>query len=87
MSSGSSSCSWHLKTMINFYLVLFYTTLIMLSRQVQPGRPFCLERGWGWGGGDLGLGAVHKMQSFHGVLFSGSRVLSVLTFHQDSSDI
>lgn len=33
--SGSSSCSWHLKTMINFYLVLFYTTLIMLSRQID----------------------------------------------------
>lgn len=73
--------------MINFYLVLFYTTLIMLSRQVQPGRPLCLERGWGWGGGGLGLGAVHKMQSFHGVLLLGSRALSVLTFHQDSSDI
>uniref|UniRef100_A0A8C2RSY0 adenylate cyclase n=1 Tax=Capra hircus TaxID=9925 RepID=A0A8C2RSY0_CAPHI len=33
--SSSSSCSWHLKTMINFYLVLFYTTLIMLSRQID----------------------------------------------------
>ena len=36
--------------MTNFYLVLFYTTLIMLSRQVQPGRPLCLERGCGVGG-------------------------------------
>uniref|UniRef100_A0A3Q1M6Y3 Adenylate cyclase type 7 n=1 Tax=Bos taurus TaxID=9913 RepID=A0A3Q1M6Y3_BOVIN len=32
---SSSSCSWHLKTMTNFYLVLFYTTLIMLSRQID----------------------------------------------------
>uniref|UniRef100_A0A8C0DGA4 Adenylate cyclase type 7 n=1 Tax=Balaenoptera musculus TaxID=9771 RepID=A0A8C0DGA4_BALMU len=31
----SPSCSWDLKTMINFYLVLFYTTLIMLSRQID----------------------------------------------------
>ncbi|XP_055268782.1 adenylate cyclase type 7 isoform X2 [Moschus berezovskii] len=33
--SGPSSCPWRLKTMINFYLVLFYTTLIMLSRQID----------------------------------------------------
>lgn len=46
-----------------------------------------MERGWEWGGGDLGLGAMHKMQSFLDVLLLGSRVLSVLTFHQDSSDI
>ncbi|XP_060145015.1 adenylate cyclase type 7 isoform X2 [Globicephala melas] len=32
---SSPSCSWDLKTMINFYLVLFYTTLIMLSRQID----------------------------------------------------
>lgn len=25
--------------MINFYLVLFYVTLLMLSRQVGPGKP------------------------------------------------
>lgn len=73
--------------MINFYLVLFYTTLIMLSRQVQPGRPLCLERGWGWGGSGLRLGATHKMQSFHGILLLRSQVLSVRTFHQESSDI
>lgn len=73
--------------MINFYLVLFYTTLIMLSRQVQPGRPLCLERGWGSGGGGLGLGAAHKMQSFQDVLLPGSGVLRVLTSRQDLSDI
>nr|XP_012644412.1 adenylate cyclase type 7 isoform X2 [Microcebus murinus] len=29
-------CSWrHLKTMINFYLVLFYATLLLLSRQID----------------------------------------------------
>uniref|UniRef100_A0A4X1U397 adenylate cyclase n=1 Tax=Sus scrofa TaxID=9823 RepID=A0A4X1U397_PIG len=33
--SSSPSCSWDLKTMINFYLVLFYATLIMLSRQID----------------------------------------------------
>nr|XP_015097769.1 adenylate cyclase type 7 isoform X4 [Vicugna pacos] len=33
--SSPPSCSWDLKTMINFYLVLFYTTLIMLSRQID----------------------------------------------------
>lgn len=38
ISGSSPSCSWDLKTMINFYLVLFYTTLIMLSRQVRPRR-------------------------------------------------
>ncbi|XP_059940598.1 adenylate cyclase type 7 isoform X1 [Mesoplodon densirostris] len=32
---STPSCSWDLKTMINFYLVLFYTTLIMLSRQID----------------------------------------------------
>ncbi|XP_047647123.1 adenylate cyclase type 7 isoform X2 [Phacochoerus africanus] len=32
---SSPSCSWDLKTMINFYLVLFYATLIMLSRQID----------------------------------------------------
>lgn len=26
--------------MINFYLVLFYVTLLMLSRQVGPGKPW-----------------------------------------------
>ncbi|XP_028333782.1 adenylate cyclase type 7 isoform X2 [Physeter macrocephalus] len=35
ISGSSPSCSWDLKTMINFYLVLFYTTLIMLSRQID----------------------------------------------------
>ncbi|XP_023370528.1 adenylate cyclase type 7 [Otolemur garnettii] len=34
--SGVPSCSWKdLKTMINFYLVLFYATLLMLSRQID----------------------------------------------------
>ncbi|XP_037672345.1 adenylate cyclase type 7 isoform X2 [Choloepus didactylus] len=33
---SSPSCSWRdVKTMINFYLVLFYVTLIMLSRQID----------------------------------------------------
>ncbi|XP_036131866.1 adenylate cyclase type 7 isoform X1 [Molossus molossus] len=34
--SSSSACLWRdLKTMISFYLVLFYATLIMLSRQID----------------------------------------------------
>ncbi|KAK2085031.1 Adenylate cyclase type 7 [Saguinus oedipus] len=34
-TSSTPSCSWRdLKTMINFYLVLFYITLLTLSRQV-----------------------------------------------------
>ncbi|XP_057569040.1 adenylate cyclase type 7 isoform X3 [Hippopotamus amphibius kiboko] len=33
--SSSLCCSRDLKTMINFYLVLFYTTLLMLSRQID----------------------------------------------------
>ncbi|XP_074171021.1 adenylate cyclase type 7 isoform X2 [Rhinolophus sinicus] len=33
---SSAVCSWwDLKTMVSFYLVLFYTTLIMLSRQID----------------------------------------------------
>lgn len=40
VSHSPSVCSWRdLKTMICFYLVLFYTTLIMLSRQVRRGGP------------------------------------------------
>lgn len=45
--------------MTNFYLVLFYVTLLMLSRQVGPHAQ---RRGWGGGGhnragasADLGL--------------------------------
>ncbi|XP_017718903.1 PREDICTED: adenylate cyclase type 7 isoform X4 [Rhinopithecus bieti] len=35
-TSGTPSCSWRdLKTMTNFYLVLFYVTLLMLSRQID----------------------------------------------------
>lgn len=35
-SLSSPACSWsYLKTMISFYLVLFYATLILLSRQVS----------------------------------------------------
>ncbi|XP_032111547.1 adenylate cyclase type 7 isoform X1 [Sapajus apella] len=35
-ASGTPSCSWRdLKTMINFYLVLFYITLLTLSRQID----------------------------------------------------
>lgn len=35
-NSSPVACPWrHLKTMINFYLVLFYVTLIMLSRQID----------------------------------------------------
>ncbi|XP_040838667.1 adenylate cyclase type 7 isoform X2 [Ochotona curzoniae] len=32
---SASSCLWDLKIMINFYLVLFYATLVMLSRQID----------------------------------------------------
>lgn len=47
--------------MINFYLVLFYVTLIMLSRQVQPGRPWLgLERELGWGRSFCRFGAAPK---------------------------
>lgn len=61
-SSSAPGCPWwDLKMMVGFYLVLFYTALIMLSRQVRPGRPtahaqraepvFLLsDREWGgWG--------------------------------------
>ncbi|XP_021787637.2 adenylate cyclase type 7 isoform X3 [Papio anubis] len=35
-TSGTPSCSWRdLKTMTNFYLVLFYITLLTLSRQID----------------------------------------------------
>ncbi|XP_063468802.1 adenylate cyclase type 7 isoform X2 [Symphalangus syndactylus] len=35
-TSGTASCSWKdLKTMTNFYLVLFYITLLTLSRQID----------------------------------------------------
>lgn len=37
--SSPPACPWSgLRTTISFYLVLFYTTLVMLSRQVRRGR-------------------------------------------------
>lgn len=54
-SCSSPACSWSdLKTMISFYLVLFYATLISLSRQVSsrrhlPAQPPSSERA-GWAG-------------------------------------
>lgn len=53
MSGSSSFCMWKdPKAMINFYLVLFYVTLLMLSRQVgrEARRPVlsgAAELGWG----------------------------------------
>lgn len=56
--------------MICFYLVLFYTTLIMLSRQVRRGGPPC-TRAQGsalfptWSGSGAGpgcLGEPHRTQ-------------------------
>lgn len=74
-SLSSSACSWsHLKTMISFYLVLFYATLISLSRQVSrrplllPAQPLtCPPRE---GLGRLRLGADGP----GGKLRSGTRV-------------
>lgn len=74
-SLSSSACSWsHLKTMISFYLVLFYATLISLSRQVSrrplllPAQPpTCPPRE---GLGRLRLGADGP----GGKLWSGTRV-------------
>lgn len=38
VSNSTTGCSLgDLKTMINFYLVLFYATLVLLSRQVHRG--------------------------------------------------
>lgn len=65
--------------MISFYLVLFYATLIMLSRQVRPGRsrppqlgqPTCPHwrgpGGAGWGRAASDLGQTVLWQS-HGLV-------------------
>lgn len=67
--------------MINFYLVLFYATLIMLSRQVpQPSSTeLLLSPTWrddgGWSG-CLGFGAAPKTAVFRATPAPGSEVLS-----------
>ena len=80
MSSSSSLCLWKdLKVMINFYLVLFYVTLIMLSRQVQPGRPWLgLERELGWGQSFCRFGAAQKAVDSPGPWGRDPRVLTSL---------
>ena len=72
VSGSSSFCVWKdPKAMINFYLVLFYVTLLMLSRQVgrEAWRPVLS------GAADLG---VHGRPNSPGPQGRGPRVLTSL---------
>lgn len=67
VSHSPSVCSWRdLKTTICFYLVLFYTTLILLSRQVRLGQPPVLHLERERGGARLPQGEQCRRQGVLG---------------------